>query len=332
MPRSRNNPLLFCAGCLNIDLQADLPTRPEPDARIMTTGFTRGLGGMAANVACAAKAVGGPYAVTSRLLAPCGKDTDGDWLRQQLTEKGIDAAWLDTSTATHYCLILVQADGRRLIVSEPTRLNTRLVGKYLNDFGNAYHPRLLYVDGYHASPCLDYAAQARGQGWRSAVDMDEADPVLLTRNGCRELGRAFELIFMNQACASQLAGSSASADWLAVLEPLCAATQTTVLLTLGAQGVWLIAPAQPLIAIPALAVRVVDTTGAGDVFAGVFLAHWGNGLSTADAAHRACVAASLSVTARGALGYLPSTEDIELALATVNDNAAAFQTNPPDPR
>ena len=51
--------------------------------------------------------------------------------------------------------------------------------------------------------------------------------------------------------------------------------------------------------IPAPAVHAVDTTGAGDAHAGVFLAALADGLSPADAARRANAAAALAVTRPG---------------------------------
>ncbi len=55
----------------------------------------------------------------------------------------------------------------------------------------------------------------------------------------------------------------------------------------------------PPVHIPAPAVCAVDTTGAGDAHAGVFLAALADGLSAADAARRANAAAALAVTRPG---------------------------------
>lgn len=317
MPSSHNTPLLLCTGCLNLDISARLNAPPAADSRLMTTGFQRSLGGMTANVACAAVAVSAAQAVQVKLLAPCGRDSEGDWLCQQLTQKGIDISWLDrsSSTKTHHCLILVQADGRRMIVSEPTRLDLQQLRSALVRLVDYPGPRLLYLDGFHASRAQEYAHSARQQGWRTAMDMDELEPALQTPKALRQLiQHAFELVFMNQSCASTLAESDAQRDWLALLEPLCATTGSTLLLTLGAQGALLLTPDRPALPIPAPAVQAVDTTGAGDICAGTFLANWGRGLSAVQAARRACVAASLSTTGLGALGYIPDAATIEHAL------------------
>jgi sugar/nucleoside kinase (ribokinase family) len=61
-----------------------------------------------------------------------------------------------------------------------------------------------------------------------------------------------------------------------------------------------VAPHQPTVVhIPAPAVTAVDSTGAGDAHAGVFLAALADGLDPAEAARRANAAAALAVTRRG---------------------------------
>jgi inosine-uridine nucleoside N-ribohydrolase/sugar/nucleoside kinase (ribokinase family) len=63
-----------------------------------------------------------------------------------------------------------------------------------------------------------------------------------------------------------------------------------------------------------LKVRAVDTTGAGDCFNGVLAASLLEGKKMSKALHRACVAASLSVTSDGAREGMPDREAIEAAL------------------
>jgi ribokinase len=63
-----------------------------------------------------------------------------------------------------------------------------------------------------------------------------------------------------------------------------------------------------------LAVEVVDATGAGDTFAGVFLALWMHGCSLGEAAQHAAIAASLTTTAEGAQGRISTLDDIRAEL------------------
>jgi ribokinase len=58
-------------------------------------------------------------------------------------------------------------------------------------------------------------------------------------------------------------------------------------------------------------VEALDTTGAGDTFNGVLAAALAAGLGLEEAAHRAVLAASASVSARGARGGMPRRSELD---------------------
>ena len=64
--------------------------------------------------------------------------------------------------------------------------------------------------------------------------------------------------------------------------------------------------------VPAPAVEAVDTTGAGDVFAGALAAAWPDGLHTA--LRRACAAGALATLVPGAGDCAPYAEAIDDAV------------------
>jgi len=67
--------------------------------------------------------------------------------------------------------------------------------------------------------------------------------------------------------------------------------------------------------IPPLAIRPVDTTGAGDTFCGVLAAALDAEIRFPDALHRAGVAGALACTRAGAQTGMPSAAEIEAHLA-----------------
>ena len=69
--------------------------------------------------------------------------------------------------------------------------------------------------------------------------------------------------------------------------------------------------------VPALPVEVVDSTGAGDAFCGVFAACLQAGKTWLQALHHASVGASLSCLGLGAQGSTPSIDDITAHLNQV---------------
>ena len=80
--------------------------------------------------------------------------------------------------------------------------------------------------------------------------------------------------------------------------------------TLGARGSMLLDGNQ-LYRVPAPSVRVVDATGAGDVFRGAFISALLRGDSPVDILRFANAAAALSCTREGALDSVPTRREVE---------------------
>ena len=86
------------------------------------------------------------------------------------------------------------------------------------------------------------------------------------------------------------------------------------LVSLGRRGAMLVAGRRAR-AIHAPRVDAVDTVGAGDALNGALAAGLAAGLDLPEAARRSVVAASLAVTRAGAREGMPTTGELELALA-----------------
>ena len=78
----------------------------------------------------------------------------------------------------------------------------------------------------------------------------------------------------------------------------------TVVLKLGAQGAD-IADAHQRHIIPPVTTTPVDSTGAGDAFAGAFLAAYSQGLNLADCGGRAAYVAAVTISGYGAIDPIP---------------------------
>ena len=87
-----------------------------------------------------------------------------------------------------------------------------------------------------------------------------------------------------------------------------------VVLTLGAQGA-LVATADRRERIEAWPARLVDATGAGDMFDGAFLAEYLRGRDPFAAARYANVAAAISTEGIGAVAPMPRRAEVEAAIA-----------------
>ena len=91
---------------------------------------------------------------------------------------------------------------------------------------------------------------------------------------------------------------------------------TAVVVTLGREGALIveIGRADP-VAVPALDAVAVDTTGAGDAFAGALATALAEARPLEEAVRRAVVAAGLSTTSAGAREGMPTRTELEAAIA-----------------
>jgi ribokinase len=85
-----------------------------------------------------------------------------------------------------------------------------------------------------------------------------------------------------------------------------------VIATLGPDGA-IAAASDGIVRVPAIPVKPVDTTGAGDTFAGVLAAYLDEGADMRAAMARAAVAGSLACTKHGAQPSFPMRAEIEAA-------------------
>jgi ribokinase len=307
---------VLVVGSVNVDLVVAAPRLPGPGQTVTGGDLARYQGGKGGNQATAAARLGARVA----FVGAVGDDEMGRQARSALALEGIDVAGLAVSS---------RATGVALIVVDPRGENLITVAPGANDEVHAVHVRTAL------------AALAPGPD----------DVVLVCReippDGVRaalEVGReAGSITILNPAPADGLdAATLALADILTPNEtelallgglgsargnPETAARQVlagqptdagegdahgrAVVVTLGAAGALIVRAAGAAVAVPAPAVEVVDTTGAGDTLNGALAAGLADGLDLAGAVRRAVAAAALSTTRPGARGGMPTRAELE---------------------
>lgn len=285
-------------GSINVDLVVAAGRLPGPGETVMGGAFTRHLGGKGANQAVAAARAGASVA----MIGAVGEDADGDESLAALEAEGIDVSGIRRVDApTGVALIAVDPDGENQIVVAPGA--NALLSADDASLGNVPSgPGVMLTCLEIPMPAVMAAVAAATRiGMKTVVNPAPA------RVLPPELLASAAILTPNAEELPTLAGA---ADLEGGVSSLLAAGARAVVVTLGANGA-LLAQSHRRRRIPALVVDVVDTTGAGDTFAGV-LAAWiasGHGLDEAvDAANRA---AGLSVTRSGARDGMPSRSAIE---------------------
>ncbi len=286
--------IVFC-GYANLDVVARVPALPRPDERVHAAEVVHLPGGMAANAAVAAARAGASVCFAGVL----GDDPVSRRFLDELEGEGIDTGWTDRAAFLSTAVVLVDAEGRRAVISQDDALGPAHVAGAAERLAVA-GGGLLYLDGYRAA---QVGAAAR-PGVTVAIDLDGCDD----RDEALAAVRGAGHVVVGRRRLEELLGVP-PAEWAG----LARVSATCLVVTDGARGWALHEPDGSVVTGAALPVRVVDDTGAGDCFTGTYLAGIDAGLSPSAAAGGAGIAASLSCTVPGARGA-PRPAELDAAL------------------
>lgn len=302
------DPFLIAAGDAGLDVII------RPDARLAEGDDTPGQvevlpGGQAANVSVWARTQG----VRVHLLTTLGRDPLGALVREGLARHGVTVTAREGPRTTRVASLLERDRPHdRSLIADLAQgplpgIRAGCAAAPVRDAPRA----LLYVSGYvllrpGAEAWIHEAVRwAHGLGLPIATSPSAVS--VLTRVGTEDfdrLARASEILLLNRLEAEALTGHAEPADSL----PVLASSYGTILLTDGSKGAWLSAkgylgPIPPWAAPTSGTHRPgdpVDTTGAGDATAGVFLGAWLRGDTPRQAAGRAMRAGYLATRQMGA--------------------------------
>lgn len=268
-------PRLWCVGYVCSDDIAQVHRTPQRGERMMADTIIRRLGGRAANVAVTAAGLGVPMELAVELLSVVGHDAESDWAIATLASRRVAMApesRFDRASLSR-AIIVLQRDGLRTILNEPLQVAPDALEAVIVRAMATTTRFAIFVQGEQvsrlaatiaAAPCrAHFVTQVSGadaaadpEGWRSHLGL-------------------FGLAILNEEAAAVLYGiPSDEADLLDRVARRAAAHCPIVALTLGAGGAALFLNGTLAARRPAPQVRAVDETGAGDGFAGAFLASW----------------------------------------------------------
>lgn len=296
--------MLLVFGSLNVDMLFRVPALPRPGETVLCPAYELAPGGKGANQAAAAAKAGAPV----RMVGQVGEDEFGRLMRAVLQDAGIDVGGIGVSSRpTGTAVIGIDRRGEnQIIVASGANLDTHAgqVG------GSDLCPGMTLLCQNEVEPAQTFALieRARTAGARSILNLAPAGEVP---------GRvldALDVLVANEHEARVVAGAGGSSEPLDLARTLAARHGLTCVITLGGAGVLAVAPGRAL-RVAALAIEPVDTTGAGDAFAGVLAASLDQGQDLAPALRRASVAAGLACTSMGAQTSQPKARAIDARLA-----------------
>ncbi len=295
----------FCFGSINLDHFYRLDRLPAPGETLAARTVETGLGGKGANQSVAAARAG------AKVVHLGAVGADGDAALAQLQGLGVDCSAVTRmeGARTGHAVIMVDAAGENSIVIHPGANRAQDAGQVLAALERAELGDILLMQNETDSQA-EVAEHAMGLGLEviysaAPFDVDAVRTVLPFIN----------ILILNAVEAAQLQDALGLTPEDLPVE--------TVVITRGARGAEWIARGTPRIHTPAFAVDPVDTTGAGDCFAGTLAAALERGLDPATAMREATAAAALQVTRPGTAEAMPDAAEVAafLAAQTVQDPA-----------
>lgn len=281
-------------GSVNLDLSLGVETLPRPGETVLASSLTHAPGGKGGNQAVAAARAGARV----QFVGAIGDDAAAGQLRSHLEANGVGLGGaIQIPGPSGTAIVVVDANAENIIVVAPGAngrftLTDERVRAVVADCDVMLTQLEIPV---HTA--VDAAQHASSAG---AVVVVNASPAGQDPGSLSDLAAAADVVVTNEEEAAEW-------PW----------RPTHLVVTLGARGARYVG-ADGEFTVSAPAVDAVDTTGAGDVFAGVLAANWPPHPGSADqrrrALLRACAAGALATLVAGAGDCAPDAEAIDTAL------------------
>ena len=249
----------------------DAETSVRIGKQLSRFGDQMASGGSAANTMSGLAKLG----ITSGFLSKIGKDEVGQFFEKQMTDSHVQPLMLKSDTPSGRVQALVTPDGERTFAT--------CLGAAAEMSPNDIKPELFanwdifYVEGYLvANPTmLDKAVKtAKEAGLKIAIDMASYNVVEESRDYFMQLIENYvDYVFANEQEAFALTGM----EPLQALDFLASRCEIAVV-KVGAKGAY-IKRGNEMVTVSPMKANVIDTNGAGDMWAAGFLAGFVKGES-----------------------------------------------------
>ncbi|MYB65953.1 ribokinase [Candidatus Poribacteria bacterium] len=307
------HPKVTVVGSANVDLVLRAERMPIKGETLIGNAFDIFTGGKGFNQAAAAARLGADVT----LIAKIGDDPFADILQSAIDAENINTEFVktDAEAGTGVATIIVEPDGKNSIIVVP-RANMRLTPADIDVAKNSIaEADVLLLQLETPIDTSEHAIEiAKANETIVILDPAPARPLPAT------LLSQVDILKPNEVEAGVLSGRAVStpeeriAAAKALQSQIASDGISAVVLTLGEQGVLIYTQSQTT-HIPAIAVEVVDTTGAGDAFSGALATTLAEDKPLIEAVKFANAAGAAAVTTLGATPSMPTQERIKEILS-----------------
>jgi sulfofructose kinase len=289
-------------GVIAVDDLLFAESYPPPDDKTRVLRTERQCGGLTGIALIAASRLGAKCAYAGVL----GRDEFSGFALSHLKSEGINLKYLrvrDGARPVHSYIVVdcakftrnIFCDATGAVGADPDWPSETVIRS----------ARVLFVDHFGIPGMIRAARVARRAGIPVVADLEKnvggEFPVLLA---------LVDHLIISQSFAAQLTGDK---NPVRSTQKLWTSQRSVVVVTCGEQGSWHLTAENPRKPVhrPAFKVKVVDTTGCGDVFHGAYAVALAEGKPLEERIRFASAAAALKATRPGAQTSIPSRRAVE---------------------
>ncbi len=300
--------MIVVFGSINIDQVYQMQTHPKPGETVLGTGYIQVPGGKGANQALAARRAGSDVV----MVGAVGEDANADPALSLMQADQVDLSLVERTTNPTGCASIwvdEKAENSIVVVSGA---NGDAKAKQITSATLKKADYLLLQMEVDAEENWKAVKAAKKAGVKSILNLAPAGDVPET------VLKDLDYLIVNEveadAVARQHELDDLSGDEL--VAEIARRFDLCCVLTLGSQGV-IAAEDGWVIRVPAIPVKPVDTTAAGDSFIGGFAAALSEGKSLQDALQFGAATGGLACTVAGAQTSLPYRDKIDEVLKSL---------------
>ncbi len=288
---------ILVIGGSNIDTNYYVPSLPRPGESVhCVSERVSSLGGKGLNQATAAARAGGDVA----FLGCIGNDEEGRRIERELSKETLSLHLQKVNAPTGSATILVEKSGENEVIVD-SGANAYLDVSLL-EMNIALFEACSFILLQNEMPFSSNEWIFRNYGEKKRIFYNPS-PLCVIPNG---LYPFLDTLIVNEIEAKTLATCPNSHE---AAEKLLSFGAKRVLMTVGKHGSYLF-EGNDVKYVKATNVPIVDTVGAGDTYAGYFVAALSKDYSMEKAMMFASLAAGMSVTKKGAFSSIPFAKDI----------------------
>ena len=291
--------MIVVFGSINVDLIVPVPRLPRAGETVLGGDYAVLPGGKGANQALAARRAGAKVV----LAGAVGADSFAGIALDLLRGDGVDTRLVRVvEQPTRCAAIMVSSEGENTIAVAPGANASARSDQVPDELLSAGTTLVVQME---VPPCETamLIKRLRTRGGYSLLNLAPAVPIDIA------LLEEIDLAVANEGEAATTVSDP---------EQLARRLRQGLVVTRGAAGALALLRDGIRIEVPALAIKPVDTTGAGDTFVGVLAAALDLGSPVEAALHRASAAAGLACLARGAQTAMPDEAAIAAAVGRLS--------------